>query len=232
MKTEYPILDKNEETGDPLPPPLSTPVSPYQEGGTWGEFPLEQLENQNIGDIYKQPGPLIVEIGCGGGRTIINMALSHPKKNFMGIEMAGDYYKILRARVTKRRIENLRIARTDAAVLLHRFLPESFVQEYHIYFPDPWPKRRHRKRRLFTTAFCVDIRRTMIPGGRLYVATDFHEYYLEILPRLQSVLQIQEHPQPWEDAPAGRTNYEVKYIKEGRKVFRLVGTKETSPPSC
>ena len=190
------------------------------------ELPLDQMDKPDWTEIYGRPGPLIVEIGCGGGRTLINMALAQPKKNFLGIEQAGDYYKILRGRATRRRISNLRIARTDAAYLIKRFLPESIVHEYHIYFPDPWPKRRHRKRRLFTPGFCADLHRTLIPGGLLFMATDFHEYYLELLPQLKAVLQVQEHSQPWEDAPAGRTNYEVKYLKEGRSVYRLIGTKE------
>src|SRR5258708_5410658 len=75
------------------------------------------------------------------------------------------------------------------------------------------------------TRSSAELRRTLAPDGVLYVATDHAEYYSEILPRLRAVLSIEEHPRPWEDAPAGRTNYEVKYLKAGRPIYRLIGRK-------
>jgi tRNA (guanine-N7-)-methyltransferase len=175
--------------------------------------------------VYGRTAPLAVEIGCGGGRTVIGMALAHPERNYMGIEQAGEYFKILRERVEKRAIANLRISRIDAAYLIERFFPDACVSEYHIYFPDPWPKKRHRKRRLFSESFCAHLRRTLTADGILCAATDHAEYYSEILPLLRAVLKIEEHPQPWEDAPAGRTNYEIKYLKQGRPIYRLIGRK-------
>ena len=173
--------------------------------------------------IYGRSAPLLVEIGCGGGRTIINMALAHPEWNFLGIERTGEYYRIVRARVLRRKVANLRVTRTDAAYLMQSFFPDACVREYHIYFPDPWPKKRHHKRRLFTETFCAELKRTLAPGGVLYAATDYLDYYQEILPRLGAVLAVKEHPEVWEDAPAGRTNYEIKYIRAGRPIYRLVG---------
>lgn len=175
--------------------------------------------------VYGRAGPLVVEIGCGGGRTLIGMALAHPDWNCMGVEQAGEYFKILRERVQKRAMPNVRLSRIDAAYLINRFFQTDCVHQYHIYFPDPWPKKRHRKRRLFSESFCADLRRTLAPDGILYVATDHAEYYSEILPRLRAVFAVEEHPQPWEDAPEGRTNYEVKYLKAGRPIYRLIGRK-------
>jgi tRNA (guanine-N7-)-methyltransferase len=172
--------------------------------------------------VYGRKAPLVVEIGCGGGRTIIGMALAHPEWNCMGIEQAGEYYSILRERAEKRLLPNLRACRIDAAYLINRFFPDACVSQYHIYFPDPWPKKRHRKRRLFSESFCADLKRTLTPDGVLNFATDHQEYYSELLPRLRAVLKVEEHPQPWEDAPEGRTNYEVKYLKEGRPIYRLL----------
>ena len=195
----------------------------------WAKYelpPLAELgEPADWSKVYGRPGPLTVEIGCGGGRTIIGMAVARPAENFLAVERAGEYYRVLRDRVTKRALPNMRISRLDADYLINRFFPDNSVREYHVYFPDPWPKKRHHKRRLFTEQFCADLRRTLIPGGVLYFATDHQDYYQEILPRLQAVLAVCEPPEPWEDAPEGRTNYEVKYLKEGRAIYRLVGTK-------
>jgi len=195
----------------------------------WSKYelpPLPELgEPADWNALFGRPGPLIVEIGCGGGRTLIGMALARPAENFLAVERAGEYYRVLRERVTRRALRNVRVTRVEAEYLLSRLFPDECVREYHVYFPDPWPKRRHHKRRLFTSEFCANLRRTLIPGGVLFLATDHLDYYREVLPRLQAVVAVQEHPGPWEDAPLGRTNYEVKYLKEGRPIYRLVGTK-------
>jgi len=199
----------------------------------WSKYelpaPAELGEPADWSAIFGRPGPLVVEIGCGGGRSLIGMAVARPEENFLAVERAGEYYRILRERVTKRALQNVRVTRLEAEYLAGRLFPDESVREYHIYFPDPWPKRRHHKRRLFSEAFCANVRRTLTPRGVLFVATDYLDYYREILPRLQAVLAVQEHPAPWEDAPQGRTNYEVKYLKEGRPIYRLVATKHTSP---
>ena len=179
-------------------------------------------ETRDFARVFGRAAPLAVEIGCGGGRTVIGMALQRPEWNYIGVERAGEYYRILVERAEKRALRNLRISRTEAAYLINRFFPDASVTEYHIYFPDPWPKKRHHKRRLFSEHFCAELRRTLIKGGMLNFATDHAEYYNELLPRLRAALTVEEHPQPWEDAPAGRTNYEIKYLKQGRPIYRLL----------
>src|SRR5579862_1665052 len=144
---------------------------------TPSELPLDKLpQPADWAAVFGRNAPLIVEIGCGAGRTLIGMALQRPECDFIGIERAGEYYRELRARVDKRKLANARVARIDAAHLIHHFFADASVTEYHIYFPDPWPKKRHLKRRLFTDPFCADLRRTMTPGGILYFATDHEDY--------------------------------------------------------
>ena len=172
--------------------------------------------------VFGRAAPLVVEIGCGGGRFIVSQAQTHPDWNLLAIERANEYFKLLKERIAKRRLTNIRVMRTDAADLVAACFPDRCVSIYHVYFPDPWPKKRHRKRRLFTEAFCAELRRTLAPGGTLFFATDHPEYYREVLPLLRAVLDVTEHPEPWEDAPAGRTNYEIKYLRQGRPIYRLV----------
>src|SRR5437588_10313752 len=95
-------------------------------------------EPANFERLFGRKAPLIVEIGCGGGRTSIGMALIRPECNFLAIEKAGEYYRVLRERATRRALPNLRVSRTDAMYLINRFFPAHCVHEYHIYFPDPW----------------------------------------------------------------------------------------------
>jgi tRNA (guanine-N7-)-methyltransferase len=164
--------------------------------------------------VFGRTAPVVVEIGCGGGRFIISQAEAHPDRDFIAVERAHEYFKLLKQRAAKRRLANLRILRTDGGDLVSSCFADRSVTAYHVYFPDPWPKKRHHKRRLFTDSFCAQLRRTLVPGGTLFFATDHGDYYAEVLPRLRAALEVVEHPGPWEDAPQGRTNYEIKYLKD------------------
>lgn len=171
--------------------------------------------------VFGRRAPLVVEIGCGGGRYLVGQADAHRERDFVAIELAGTYLNLVRKRVLKRGLTNMRLFKTDAADLIGSCFPDGCVHEYHIYFPDPWPKKRHHKRRLFTPEFCATLRRTLAPDATLFFATDYAEYFEEIQPMLRAVLRVTPHPEPWEDAPAGRTNYEIKYLLEGRPIYRL-----------
>ena len=175
--------------------------------------------------MFGRMAHLSVEIGCGGGRWLIGAAESNPEKNYVGLEIAGEFYNILRERSAKRGLKNLKVARIDGAWLMRDRFADNSIDEYHIYFPDPWPKKRHNKRRLLSDEFCAQLQRTLKPGGILWFATDHKEYYSVVLPRLAKVLPVQEHPEPWPDAPAGRTNFEAKYIVQGRPIYRLFAKK-------
>ena len=190
-------------------------------GNAW-ELPLDVLPAPaDWAAIYNRSAPLVMEIGCGGGRTIMSMAVAHPEWNCMGIERCGEYYRLMRDRAGRKQLANFRCGRIDAAYLIKRYFTDASVQQYHIYFPDPWPKKKHLKRRLFNSAFCTDLKRTLEPSGTLFFATDHKDYYSEILPLLSSFFAVTEHPEPWEDAPLGRTNFEVKYMLAGRPIYRL-----------
>ena len=99
------------------------------------------------------------------------------------------------------------------------FVPEKSVNAYHIYFPDPWPKKRHHKRRLFNREFLSEVERTLVPGGRLWLATDFGEYFdvmVEVLAQSHSMREVEAE---WVGA---KTNYEEKYLAVGKPIYRRV----------
>lgn len=171
--------------------------------------------------IFGRKAPLIVEVGCGGGRYIIAQAEKHPECDFLAIERAGEFFNILHARVAKRRLPNMRVIKADADDMLATLFADRSVRKFHIYFPDPWPKKRHHKRRIFSETFCAHLRRTLEPGGELNFATDHYDYLQDVLPRIRAALPLKEHPGPWEDEPQGRTNYEIKYMKQGRPIWRF-----------
>ncbi len=191
------------------------------------ELPLDVLPvPADWTTVYGRSAPLVVEIGCGGGRTIMSMATAHPEWNCMGIERCGEYYRMMRDRAERKQLPNFRCGRIDAAYLIKQYFTDASVQQYHIYFPDPWPKKKHLKRRLFNASFCTELKRTMEASGTFYFATDHKDYYSAILPLLREYFNVTEHPDPWEDAPKGRTNFEVKYMIAGRPIYRLYATQK------
>jgi len=103
--------------------------------------------------LFSNSHPVEIEIGCGRGMFIIKSALENPEINFLGIEKSARFFRMFKERVVKSGAHNIRIMRTEAAYLMKKFVPANSVKAVHVYFPDPWPKKRHRKRRLVNGSF-------------------------------------------------------------------------------
>lgn len=188
------------------------------------EFRIRENEDQVRWDrFFENSGPVEVEIGCGKGRFIINSAMAYPNINYIGIERALRYFRIMKERVVRRELANVRLLRDDAVYFVERFIPDGAVSAYHIYFPDPWPKKRHRKRRLFNARFLEEIERTLAAGGTLDFATDYVEYYQEIQTLLGASDRLDalgEIPERVKELGCDLTNFETKYTAEGRTIHR------------
>jgi tRNA (guanine-N7-)-methyltransferase len=165
-----------------------------------------------------------VEIGFGKGRYLLRRCQEDPGRRFLGIELAAEYHGVLVGRARRRGLTNWTALRGDALYLLSAVLPAGFAAAVHVYFPDPWPKSRHHKRRLFDPETVDLVLRLLRPGGRLLFATDFLEYGELVTEILESCpnLRITRRDRPWDEGP--RTNYEAKYLLEGRPILRLEGT--------
>jgi tRNA (guanine-N7-)-methyltransferase len=195
-----------------------------------GVAPLAPGEALELRQRLPGEGPIELEIGFGKGRYLLRRAQSDAERRFVGIEIAGEYFALAARRLARRRIGNLLLLEGDAAYFAAAHLPGRGFSAVHVYFPDPWPKLRHRKRRLFAPD-SVDLVASLVePGGRLWFATDFLEYgegvarLLERYPGARTV----RHESPWPDG--ARTNYEAKYIAEGRPILRLEVAFDGSPP--
>ena len=188
------------------------------------EFRIRENEDQVRWDRFFDNGrPVEVEIGCGKGRFIINSAVAYPDINYIGIERALRYFRIMKERVVRRDLTNIRLLRDDAVYFVERFIPDGAVSAYHVYFPDPWPKKRHRKRRLFNARFLEEIIRTLATGGTLDFATDYVEYYEEILALLETsdrLAALEDTPERVRELGGDLTNFETKYTAEGRAIHR------------
>lgn len=176
--------------------------------------------------VFANDHPVEVEIGFGKGLFLITEAPRLPEVNYLGIEIVRKYQLFTATRVAKRGLRNVRLVCADARRILGDRVAAGSLQAVHVYFPDPWWKKRHLKRRVFTPEFVEQCERSLRAGGRLHVATDVAEYFqvivdmiarrplLRLLPSLAS-------PDPTHDLDY-LTNYERKFRKEGKVIHRAV----------
>ncbi len=181
------------------------------------ELPLPlDLDQLAAGD-----GSWEVELGFGKGRYLIERAVACPERRFLGVEIVSKYFRMAVRRARYRGLANVLAVRGEALYLLAAVLPRGFASAVHVYFPDPWPKSRHQKRRLLDPETVDLVLGLLASGGELFFATDFLEYgesAAEILEGFPG-LAVERLSGPW---PGGaRTNYEAKYMAEGRAIVRL-----------
>jgi tRNA (guanine-N7-)-methyltransferase len=162
-----------------------------------------------------------VEIGFGKGRYLRRRAAEAPEARFLGIERVGEYFRRLARIAARDRLANLVLVRGEALYLLSAVLPRGFARAVHLYFPDPWPKTRHERRRLLDVDTVDLVAGLLEPGGTLFFATDSTAYGSAVRSTLESLpdVGVVVRRQVWDDGP--RTNYEAKYVREGRPIVRL-----------
>ncbi len=127
--------------------------------------------------LFAMLGPLEVEVGSGKGLFLQAAATAMPDRNFLGIEVAHKYAHHTAARLAKRSLQNAMIVEGDAQRVFREFLPDRSLAGVHVYFPDPWWKKRHRKRRVINERFLHDVVRALMPGGKFHFWTDVEEYF-------------------------------------------------------
>jgi tRNA (guanine-N7-)-methyltransferase len=169
--------------------------------------------------LYGNNHAVELEIGMGKGTFLTEQARTRPEINFFGIEWANWFWRYASDRLRRNDCKNARTIRAEAAFFLREFVPPQSLSVIHIYFPDPWPKARHNKRRLIQPTFMPLVERALIPGGRLQIVTDHLNYFEQIEPTVKgSNLQIIDYNRPGSagDGEFVGTNFERKYRREGR----------------
>ena len=171
----------------------------------------------DLREVFGNDHPVVLEIGSGKGRFLISSAMEQPEKNFIGIEKSLHYHRVIRERAAKRHLTNIRLINHDAFLVLRDMLADASIDEIHIYFPDPWPRRREQKRRIIRPEVMKEMVRVLVPGGSGIYATDHREYFEAAAPVIEQWFRA-ERGKP-EEPP--RTNYEAKYRAEGREIFEV-----------
>jgi len=169
--------------------------------------------------MFGNERPVVVEIGSGKGRFLIASALERPDRNFIGIEKSLHYTRVLRERVGKRGLKNVRLINYDAFPVLQRMVCDKCISEIHIYFPDPWPRKKEQKRRIIRSEVLAEMRRVLVDGGTGVYVTDHREYFEVAAPLIVQFFESKTRI-PGPDDPS-RTNYEAKYRAEGREIYEV-----------
>jgi tRNA (guanine-N7-)-methyltransferase len=178
----------------------------------------------NAEALFGRGGPVEVEVGSGKGLFLAAAAARHPDTNFLGVEIAEKYARFAAARLAKASFPNAKVVHGDAMRLFGERLPDACLAAVHVYFPDPWWKKRHKKRRVMNERFLRDAERALAPGGRFHFWTDVEEYYratLELfaaVTRLAGPLDVPERPA--EHPLDYRTHFERRMRLRGLPVHR------------
>ena len=158
-------------------------------------FPRYELvyktEPLDAAALFGREAPLVLEIGCGMGETTAAIAAAHPEINFLGCEVFGAGVGALSKRIEEMGLANIRICRHDAIEVVRDMIPENSLAGVHIFFPDPWRKARHHKRRLIRPDFTALLASRIALGGYLHCATDWENYAEQMLEVLQAEPQLE-----------------------------------------
>jgi tRNA (guanine-N7-)-methyltransferase len=176
-------------------------------------------------EIFGNDHPVEMEVGFGKGLFLLTAAQAHPDINFVGVEIVRKYQLFTATRLAKRSLNNVRVACADVRLFLPRCVAADSLQAVHVYFPDPWWKKRHHKRRVFTAEFVAECVRILHSGGRLHAVTDVEEYAAVMSALLDAQTALRPLPPTSEKEPLHDldylTNFERKFRKLGKTIYRM-----------
>jgi tRNA (guanine-N7-)-methyltransferase len=178
----------------------------------------------NWPEFFGNSNPVELEVGTGRGLFLLNASQAHPERNYLGIELDYKHGRYAAGRYQRRNLPNVRLLGGDARVAITKFLPDRSVVAVHVYFPDPWWKRRHRRRRIFDAWFVEQAARMLVPGGDLHAWTDVEEYFDVMCETVAGNPDFTPLPEPAERAAEHdldyHTNFERKKRQAGFPIYR------------
>jgi tRNA (guanine-N7-)-methyltransferase len=173
--------------------------------------------------VFGRHAPVVLEIGFGMGETTAEIAASNPQIDYLGVEVHAPGVGSLLRMIETRQLTNLRIVQHDAAEVVEHMIPAASMSGIHVFFPDPWPKKRHHKRRLLQVDFARLLSSRLRPGGYLHIATDWEEYAEWILEVLAQT-ELENSAGRYAPRPAYRplTKFERRGLALGHAVYDIV----------
>jgi len=180
--------------------------------------PADYFTPLDLKAIYGRNVPVEVDLGCGDGSFLVEIAAANPARSFLGIERLLGRVRTAHRRIMQCELRNARVLRVENSYAVRRMLPANSVARFHLMFPDPWPKRRHWRRRLVTEDFLASIHRVLVPRGELRIVTDQLDYFREIerLAGTSTQFMVSSDPEP----QSARSTFEKRFSQS--KIYRLV----------
>ena len=169
--------------------------------------------------IFSHLAPVEIDLGCGDGAFLAALARENPAHNFLGIERLLGRVRSVCRKIARLELKNARVLRMESTYAVANLLPAGSVTAFHLLFPDPWPKRRHHRRRAFTREFLLAIHRALIAGGLFHIATDHADYFRQI-ERVIAATDIFAISCEQNDFPP--SSFEQKYVARGLSIHRLL----------
>jgi tRNA (guanine-N7-)-methyltransferase len=196
----------------------------------WEHYGIAECDAPlDLDAVFGRRAPRTLEIGFGNGAALAIMAAAHPECDYLGIEVHRPGVGALLLTLEKQGLENVRVICADAVAVLRSAIPDESLVAVHVYFPDPWPKLRHHKRRLIQTPFAELIARKLQAGGYLHMATDWEDYAQHMLDVLEGVPRFSNSAGAGQFTlrPAERplTRFEQRGQRLGHRVWDLIYTR-------
>ncbi len=168
--------------------------------------------------LFGRSAPRTLEIGFGNGESLAQMAAAAPEQDFLGIEVHRPGVGHLLLEIERRGLTNVRVMCGDAVEILETRIPEGALDRVLLFFPDPWPKKRHHKRRILQPPFIGRVARCLRPGGRFHMATDWEDYARQMLDTMEAAPGFRNSAGPGRFAPGPGDRPETKFERRGRRL--------------
>jgi len=206
-----------------------TPAQERAFATLWPKYGIDWEPNTplDLPALFGNLRPVYLEIGFGNGETLAEMAARHPERNYLGVEVHAPGVGHLLLEIERRGLGNLHLLQRDAVELLKSGLPPASLAGVYLFFPDPWPKKKHHKRRILTPGFVELLARVIRPGGRFHAATDWEHYaykMLDVLSTADRLFANDTGPRAFSPRPDDRpqTKFERRGQRLGHGVWDLV----------
>jgi tRNA (guanine-N7-)-methyltransferase len=182
-------------------------------------LPSNYFAPLELAECFSTAGPLEVDIGCGDGAFLVARAAQFPDRNFLGLEKLGGRIRRGCKKASRLGLTNVRFLRIESGYAMQYLLPPAVAEIVHLLFPDPWPKSKHRRRRIVTPDFLALVHRVLAPDGRFRIATDQQNYFEKIRELISPATFVESIPRPEETFPI--TTFEKHFLAEGAPIYRL-----------
>ncbi|MBI5395691.1 MAG: tRNA (guanosine(46)-N7)-methyltransferase TrmB [Verrucomicrobia bacterium] len=183
--------------------------------------PPNWFERLDWARVFPKAQPIEVDLGCGDGTLLLHWAKKFPDRNWLGVErLKGRILKLERKAPRLGITDNLRGLRIESGYAVEWMFPPASVAAYHIYFPDPWPKKRHHKRRLFQPEFVAALHRSLVAAGLVNLATDHRDYFAQMLEVFSAAVGFARIEPLVPATPEDMTDFERDFVAAGKPVHR------------